>query len=98
MAKIDYEKKHGVAVTPEAVQNADGGVTITLRDASGNVLDTYTLDCKTGIGKDAQGAEVNLPQTGNNSIGSLAAVSGAALTALTGALLVYRAFRKKRED
>ena len=98
MAKIDYEKKHGVAVTPEAVRNTDGSVTITLRDASGNVLDTYTLDSKTGIGKDAQGGEVNLPQTGNNSVGSLAAVSGAALTALTGALLVYRAFRKKRRN
>ena len=98
MAKIDYEKKHGVAVTPEAVQNTDGSVTVTLKDASGAVLDTYTLDQKTGVGKDAQGAEVNLPQTGNNAAGTFAAVSGAALTALAGAVLVSRAFRKKKQD
>jgi hypothetical protein len=98
MAKIDYEKKQGIAVTPEAVQNADGSVTVTLKDANGTVLDTYTLDVKTGVGKNAQGAEVNLPQTGNNAAGTLAAVSGAALTALAGALMVCRAFRKKKED
>ena len=98
MAKIDYEKKHGNAVTPDAVQNADGSVTVTLRDANGTVLNTYTLDVKTGVGKDAQGAEVSLPQTGNNAAGTLAAVSGAALTALAGALMVCRAFRKKKED
>ena len=97
MAKIDYEKKHGVSVTQEAVQNTDGSVTVTLKDASGAVLNTYTLDQKTGIGKDALGVEVNLPQTGNNAVAAAAAVSGAALTALAGALLVSRALRKKED-
>ncbi len=98
MAKIDYEKKHGVAVTAEAVQNEDSSVTITLTDASGKILNTYSLDSKTGIGKDTAGEEVNLPQTGNNAAGALAAVSGAALTALTGVLFVCRALRKKDND
>ena len=41
MAKIDYEKKTGIAVFPQAVQNTDGTVTVTLNDASGKTLDTY---------------------------------------------------------
>ena len=78
--------------------SADDSVTVTLKDASGAVLNTYTLDQKTGVGKDALGVMVNLPQTGTNSFGTVAAVSGAALTALAGALLVTRAFRKKKDN
>jgi hypothetical protein len=36
MAKIDYEKKHGISVTPETTVNEDGTVTVTLKDADGN--------------------------------------------------------------
>ena len=82
-----------------AVENTDGTITINLKDASGNVVDTYQLNTKTGIGEDANGGEVNLPQTGNNALGTVAtAVSGLLLT-LMGALAVLKSgfsFRKRR--
>ena len=97
MAKIDYEKKYGIAVTPEAVLNADNIVTITLKDASGAVLDTYTLDSKTGIGKDAQNTEVNLPQTGVTSMTDAAAVGGA-LTMIVAGFWMLRGVCSRKKD
>ena len=95
MAKIDYEKKTGIAVYPQAVRNTDGTVTVNLNDADGKALDTYTLDAKTGIGRDANGGEVNLPQTGVTSWDTVAAAGSAFVLLAAGAWLTYRGSRKQ---
>ena len=51
----------------------------TLTDENGNVLDIYTVDPKTGTGTDSSNAEVNLPQTGNNSMTNWLLCVGAAM-------------------
>ncbi len=96
MAKIDYEKKNGIAVYPETVIQ-DGIVTVTLKDADGILLDTYTLDVKTGIGTNAQGGEVDLPQTGVTSGRTAAAAGAAAAMAAAGFWLMHRASRRRND-
>jgi LPXTG-motif cell wall-anchored protein len=96
MAKIDYEKKTGIAVYPQAVRNTDGTVTITLSDASGKTLETYTLDAKTGTGRDANGGEVNLPQTGLTSWDTAVTVGGAIMLFAAGAWLTHRVRKRER--
>lgn len=97
MAMIDYEKKTGIAVYPQAVRNADGTVTVTLNNAAGQMLDTYTLDVKTGIGRDANGGEVNLPETGVNAWDTAAAV-GSAFVLIAAGIWMLRRSRKKGAD
>lgn len=99
-AKIDCEKKTGIAVYPEAEELADGSVRVTLKDADGKVVDTYTVDAATGIGTDAKGGEVNLPQTGVTSPAAMAAAAGGVMTLVAGAYLALRSgmVRRKRED
>ena len=41
---------------------------MVLTDDSGNILDIYVINPDTGIGTDSANEEVNLPQTGNNSL------------------------------
>lgn len=98
MAVKDYETKTGkTAANSVTKENADGTVTIDLIDLSGNVIDTYTINPETGIGTNSKGAEVNLPQTGNNSLGTVAAVA-AALALLGAGAAAVKASRKKEED
>ena len=64
-AAKDYAEKTGI--TPENAEIeyiADGNAVITLTDAEGSVLDVYNIDPFTGIGTEADGGDVNLPQTG----------------------------------
>ena len=97
MSKIDYEKKNGFAVYPEtSIQN--GIVTVALKDADGSLLNTYTLDAKTGIGTNAQGAEVNLPQTGVTSRNEAAAIGGALTMIAAGFWMTFKSFRRKKEN
>ena len=94
MCKADYESKNDTEVTPEAIRNPDGTVTVYLLDSVGSLADTYTLNAKTGIGADENGTEVNLPQTGMS--GAHKAVTGlAALMLLSGAILVKKS---RKED
>ncbi|MBQ6039875.1 MAG: LPXTG cell wall anchor domain-containing protein [Oscillospiraceae bacterium] len=77
-AKHDYESKNGVTGTNASLLvKEDGTYEITITDKESKVLDTYTIDPKTGVGVDAENAEVNLPQTGNNSAAGMLAVMGA---------------------
>ena len=77
-AKHDYESKTGATGTNASLRvNDDGTYEITITDKDGKVLDTYIIDPRTGIGVNAANAEVNLPQTGNNSTAGLLAVMGA---------------------
>lgn len=68
-AENDYYQKTGIEpYTSTYTENADETLTITLWDNEGNVLDIYTVHSKTGVGFNSNGENVNLPQTGNNSM------------------------------
>ncbi len=100
MALIDYTFKHGVLPDEATViRNVDGNVTVILSNENGGVLDSYKVDPVTGKGSDMQGGEVDLPQTGNNSMGTAAAVGAAAILTAAG---VYAALRsgviRRREE
>ena len=81
----DYQKKTGVTPTNAKITaRSENAYEITLTDENGNVLDVYTVDPKTGTGTDSSNAEVNLPQTGNNSMTNWLLCVGAAMFAAFG--------------
>ena len=71
-----------------------------MTDDSGDVLDVYEIDPETGIGHDSNGNEVNLPQTGNNSLTNLMAVLGAFMMTVFGLVSVrfFCIFRRKENE
>ena len=76
----DYQKKTGIVpANAEITARSEEACEITLTDENGNVLDVYTVDPKTGTGTDSSNAEVNLPQTGNNSMTNWLLCVGAAM-------------------
>jgi len=76
----DYQKKAGIVpANAEITARSEEACEITLTDENGNVLDVYTVDPKTGTGTDSSNAEVNLPQTGNNSMTNWLLCAGAAM-------------------
>ena len=77
------------------MRNADGTVTVTLQDKDGKLLDTYTLNAKTGVGKNASGAEVNLPQTGVAEPYTLCVTAAAFVMTVCGAYLICKSLRKR---
>ena len=91
----DYQDKTGTTANAAITGWSDTEYEITLTDDDDNVLDTYTVNPDTGVGTDAQGKEVNLPQTGMS--GAHKAIAGlAALMTLTGTAIVKKS-RKKDE-
>ena len=85
----DYYQKTGVEpYRSEYIENSNGTLTITLYDEQGDVLDIYTVHPKTGIGFNSDGDNVDLPQTGNNSLLPLLIVIGSLLMVLTGAYII----------
>ena len=96
----DYQKSTGTKPTKaEITDKSKGKYTITLTDDSGNVLDTYVIDPKTGVGTNAANEEVNLPQTGNNSLSSIALVLAAfVMTGIGMAAVVGSGVLKKKEE
>lgn len=101
-AENDYFKKTGVEPYASTyTENDDGTLTITLLDEDGNVLDKYTVHSKTGIGFNSSGEEVNLPQTGNNSMKNWLIVFGALMLIGLGAVSIKTSrvsFRRKDEQ
>lgn len=101
-AENDYYKKTGIEPYASTyTENDDGTLTITLLDEDGNVLDKYTVHSKTGIGFDSSGEEVNLPQTGNNSMKNWLIVFGALMLIGLGAVSIKTSrvsFRRKDEQ
>ncbi|MDE5557600.1 MAG: LPXTG cell wall anchor domain-containing protein [Ruminococcus sp.] len=74
----NYNDKNGIMPdSAEITEQADGKYQITLTDDSDNVLDVYVINPETGIGTDSAGNEVNLPQTGNNSLKNVLVAVGA---------------------
>ena len=97
----DYLKKTGViAVNAEITARSENAYEITLTDLNGNVLDVYTVDPKTGTGTDSSNAEVNLPQTGNNSMTNWLLCVGAALFMAFGfgAVKASGIFKRKEDE
>lgn len=97
----DYKQKTGTTpAKAETMTNADGTLSIVLTDESGKVLDTYVIDPVTGIGTSSDGSEVNLPQTGNNSMKTVAATSAALALTLLGSFAVVKSgvIRKKEDE
>ena len=97
-AKWDYCFKTGKTVKASVVSSKDGKVTIALTDPDGNQVDTYVVDAADGIGTDAAGAEVNLPQTGNNSMADIMLAAAAFMMLAAGAAAVYGASRRRKEE
>lgn len=88
-AENDYYQKTGIEpYTSTYTENADGTLTITLWDNEGNVLDIYTVHSKTGVGFDSNGENVNLPQTGNNSMSNWLMILGTFLLIGVGAIAI----------
>ncbi|MCM1473506.1 MAG: LPXTG cell wall anchor domain-containing protein [Muribaculaceae bacterium] len=74
----NYNDKNGIMPdSAEITEQADGKYQITLTDNSDNVLDVYVINPETGIGTDSAGNEVDLPQTGNNSLKNVLIAVGA---------------------
>ncbi|MBS6597424.1 MAG: hypothetical protein KH326_10225, partial [Ruminococcus callidus] len=97
----DYLKKTGViAVNAEITARSENAYEITLTDLNGNVLDVYTVDPKTGTGTDSSNAEVNLPQTGNNSMTNWLLCVGAAMFMAFGfsAVKASGIFKRKEDE
>ena len=88
-AKNDYYQKTGTkAYISEYIENSDGTFSINLLDENGNILDTYTIHQKTGVGFDSKGNVVNLPQTGNNSKLNIFLILGSLTAILTGIYII----------
>jgi len=82
----DYQDKTGVAVASADVTAISGEeYAIVLKDADGNILNTYTINPETGIGTNSSNTTVDLPQTGNNSTRNLLTAIGAVLMSALGA-------------
>ncbi len=85
----DYQDKTGVtAASAEVKPISDDKYEIVLKDADGNILDTYTINPETGIGTNSSNDAVDLPQTGNNSTRNLLTAIGAVLMIVFGAASV----------
>ena len=97
MAVVDYQSKNDSQDVAASAEEQDGKVVITLTDADNNVVDTYTVDPNTGKGTNADGAKVDLPQTGNNSVQTAAAAAAALLLTIGGAAFMTKAVRRKEE-
>ena len=91
----DYQKKAGIVpANAEITARSEEAYEITLTDENGNVLDVYT-----GTGTDSSNAEVNLPQTGNNSMTNwLLCVGAAMFMALGFGAVKESGILKRKED
>ncbi|MCQ2416819.1 MAG: S8 family serine peptidase [Oscillospiraceae bacterium] len=68
----------------------DGKVEVALYDETDDMLDIYLIDPMTGLGKDWNETDVNLPQTGNNAPASVVMAAAAILMTLMGAAVVMK--------
>ena len=97
----DYNgKNESAAATAEITDKSNGQYQITLTNDSGDVLDVYEIDPETGIGHDSNGNEVNLPQTGNNSLANIMIALGALMMTGFGFASVKSSgiFRRKENE
>ena len=79
----------------------DDKLEIILKDVKGKVLDTYTIDRKTGEGKNSADEVVVLPRTGNNSMEKVLIVLAALMMIAFGVTAVMLSGvygRRRKED
>lgn len=94
-AAKDYEGKTGVMPANAEIEYiAEGNAVITLTDVEGNVLDIYTIDPTTGIGKASDGGTVDLPQTGYSN--TYKVIIGFAILMTMGGTVIVAKSRRKR--
>ncbi|MBD5142136.1 MAG: hypothetical protein HDT22_00755 [Ruminococcus sp.] len=69
----NYKSKNNIKNIVKASSSAleNGQYEITLTDEKETVLDIYIINPVTGIGTNSKNEEINLPQTGNNSLKNL---------------------------
>ena len=71
-AAVDYQNKNGKLVGDMEVNTSDNGMyEIILKDASGNVLDVYTIDPQTGKGTNSANEAVDLSQVESSTMTNL---------------------------
>ena len=91
----DYEHKNGIAPANAEIEYiAEGTAVIMLTDVEGNVLDIYTIDPTTGIGKASDGGTVDLPQTGYSN--TYKVIIGFAILMTMGGTVIVAKSRRKR--
>ncbi|SHM54545.1 hypothetical protein [Ruminococcus flavefaciens] len=102
MAAKDYEEKTGVRpANTLPMINADDSVTVALYDENKEPFDAYILDPDTGKGEiHSDKSAVNLPQTGNNSLGTAGMAAAAMMFTIAGAFAVVKSglLRKKENE
>ncbi len=95
----DYEEKTGIIAEKAIITSKREYYEITLYDDDGNVLDVYTVHPKTGIGFDQNGVQIDLPQTGNNSLRPIFVASTALFLIMGGLFAINKSgvIRRKRD-
>ena len=98
----DYKSKNkpkGI-VNASITKSTSNQYEITLTDDSENILDIYKINPVTGIGTNSNNEEINLPQTGNNSLKSLLITFGGLMTTAFGFLAVKSSgmIRRKKDE
>lgn len=94
MAAADHSKKTGKKAKVSGTESFDNG-TVVIRFDDGS---EYTIDRFTGKGSDENGNAVDLPQTGNNDIGTAAAAAAAGIMLLLGAAAVFASGVLRRKE
>ena len=96
----NYNDTNGIR--PESAEitgTKDGSYEITLTDEDNNILDVYVINPETGVGTDSAGNEVNLPQTGKNSMKNVLLTTGAFIMTVTGLCAVkLSGIRRKKHE
>ncbi len=100
MAAKDYEEKTGIKpANTHPIVNDNNSVTVALYDENATPVDAYHLDPDTGKGTlHSDNSEVDLPQTGNNSLGTVGAAVSAMLLAVAGAFAVLKSGMLRRKE
>ncbi|MDE6035381.1 MAG: LPXTG cell wall anchor domain-containing protein, partial [Ruminococcus sp.] len=98
----DYNRRNYTSEATSATinENADGSYQMIIKDDSDNVLDVYEINPENGIGTDNADNEVNLPQTGNNSLTNLLTALGALVMTAVGFISIKSSgiIRRKKNN
>ena len=100
-AIVDYESKTGVTpANAEITAKTEGQYEITLTNDTDSVLEVYVIDPRTGTGTNSNNEEINLPQTGNNSLTNMLIAIGAMMTTAFGFLAMKSSnvIRRKKNE
>ncbi len=91
MAKKDYKSRTGI-YPDNAVSEfkSNGFFNISLYDEDGNLLDIYTIDPYSGVGISESSYGIELPQTENNSVKTIAGTVSALALMISGAFAMTK--------